>query len=105
VIDDRKAMSELARILSPDGFGIVMVPLIRGVEDTHEDPSIIEGPARWKAFGQDDHLRQYGRHDFLERLRAAGLRVDAFDQTYFGADVFHRSGISPSSVLYAVSRA
>lgn len=105
VIDDRKAMSELARILSPDGFGIVMVPLIRGVENTHEDPSIIEGPARWKAFGQDDHLRQYGRHDFLERLRAAGLRVDTLDEGYFGADVFHRAGISPSSVLYAVSRA
>lgn len=105
VIDDRKAMGELARILSPDGFGIVMVPLIRGVEETHEDPLIVDGQARWKAFGQDDHLRQYGRGDFVKRLQSAGLRVDCLDGAYFGADNFHRAGISAGSVLYAVSRA
>lgn len=104
VPDDRKAMRELARILSPQGFGIVMVPLITGVEDTHEDPAIVAGAARWKAYGQDDHLRQYGRRDFVERLQQAGLQVKSLGKDYFGDEPLHRAGISDGSVLYVVQR-
>ena len=36
VDDDRKAMREISRVLRPDGFTIVMVPLVHGVEETCE---------------------------------------------------------------------
>ena len=35
--DDRKAMRELHRVLKPDGFAIVLVPLVVGLDETHED--------------------------------------------------------------------
>ena len=33
--DDRKAMRELRRILQPGGFGLMLVPLVIGVDETH----------------------------------------------------------------------
>ena len=62
--DDRKAMRELNRILTPDGFGIVLVPLLPHVDETFEDPSIVTMRERWKYFGDGDHVRQYGKRDF-----------------------------------------
>jgi SAM-dependent methyltransferase len=104
VPDDRKAMRELCRILKPDGFGIVMVPLVHGVEETQEDPAINTIALRWKYYGLGDHLRQYGKRDFLARLAQAGLRVDKLGIDYFGQETFHRAGIADDSVLYVVRR-
>jgi SAM-dependent methyltransferase len=74
--DDRKAMREICRVLKPDGFAIILVPLVTGVEETHEDPGINTQALRWKYFGMGDHVRQYGKRDFIDRLTAAGLKVD-----------------------------
>ena len=100
--DDRKAMRELHRILKPDGFGIVMVPLVHGVDETHEDPAIDTIALRWKYFGLGDHVRQYGKRDFLARLASAGFAVDPLGIDHFGRQVFRRAGIAEDSVLYVV---
>ena len=76
VTDDRRAMSELARILKPDGWAIVMVPLDAGRAATYEDPAVLDPADRKREFWQEDHVRLYGR-DFPERLRAAGFEVHA----------------------------
>lgn len=102
VPDDRKAMRELHRILKPGGFGIIMVPLVHGVEETHEDPAIDTQALRWKYYGLADHVRQYGKRDFLDRLGAAGFRVDQLGIDHFGKESFHRFGIADDSVLYVV---
>lgn len=104
VPDDRKAMNELYRILRPGGFGIVMVPIIHGLDQTHEDSAIDTPELRWKHYGQDDHVRQYGKRDFLARLGAAGFRVDQFGIAYFGDESFRRAGIANDSVLYVVRK-
>jgi SAM-dependent methyltransferase len=104
VPDDRKAMGELFRVLRPGGLAIVMVPLIRGVDETHEDPSINTPELRWKYYGQDDHLRQYGKIDFVKRLAAAGFQVDQIGIEHFGADTFRRVGILPNSILYVARK-
>jgi SAM-dependent methyltransferase len=98
--EDRKAMSEIRRVLRADGFALILVPLVVGVDETHEDPSIQSEADRWKYFGMGDHVRQYGKRDFLARLKSAGLRVEQLGIEHFGAEVFRRAGIAENSVLY-----
>ena len=76
VPDDRRAMRELRRVLRPGGWAVVTVPLLR--ERTDEDPDVTAPEERRRRFGQDDHVRIYGR-DFLERLREAGLTASVVD--------------------------
>jgi SAM-dependent methyltransferase len=104
VSDDRKAMAEIFRVLRPNGFALLLVPLVHGVEDTIEDPAIVTSQQRWRHYGSDDHVRQYGKRDFIDRLAAAGFRVDQVDMAHFGAEAFCRAGIAPDSVLYVVSK-
>ncbi len=72
VTEDRRAMSELHRVLKPGGWAILQVP-IRG-DVTQEDRSVTDPRERERLYGQYDHVRQYGR-DYADRLRAAGFRV------------------------------
>ena len=71
--DDRRALAELHRVLRPGGWAILQVP-IQG-EHTDEDPSVTDPEERQRRFGQDDHVRMYGR-DFEDRVRAAGFDLD-----------------------------
>ena len=41
---------------------------------TYEDSAITEPEDRLEAFGQEDHVRIYGR-DYVDRLLAAGFEV------------------------------
>ena len=102
--DDRKAMRELHRILAPGGFGIVLVPLFPGIDETHEDPKLDTLELRWKYFGGGDHMRQYGKRDFVDRLAAAGFMVDQLGVDYFGKEVFRTNGIAENSVLYVLRK-
>ena len=73
VDDDIKAMSEIHRVLRPGGFAVMQVPFFSPVpEKTFEDFSITDPRAREKAFGQDDHVRKYGK-DYSQRISLAGL--------------------------------
>jgi SAM-dependent methyltransferase len=74
VPDDRAAMSELYRVLSPGGLALVLTPY-RPDRPTYEDPSIIKPLDRMVAFGQQDHVRIYG-NGLADRLRGAGFEVD-----------------------------
>lgn len=76
VPDDAKAMKELRRVLKDSGVAYVMVPQDFERDKTYEDASITDPSARERAFGQDDHVRVYGR-DFPDRLRQAGFSVES----------------------------
>jgi SAM-dependent methyltransferase len=65
VEDDRKAISELYRVLKKNGQAVILVPIM--VEKTFEDPTITDPAERERAFGQSDHVRKYGP-DFKNRL-------------------------------------
>lgn len=71
--EDRKAMRELRRVLKPDGWAVLLVPIAGDI--TYEDPSITDPAERLKAFGLENHVRQYGR-DYVERLRECGFTVE-----------------------------
>lgn len=72
--DDRLAMRELHRVLRPGGWAILQVPLDPERALTYEDASITDPAERLAHFGQEDHVRIYGR-DYPDRLREAGFTV------------------------------
>ena len=80
--DERKAMSELSRVLEPDGKAILQVPISKYNKETFEDFSIISPEEREKYFGQKDHVRIYGK-DYKNRLESVGFKVDLFDIKMF----------------------
>lgn len=110
VRDDRLAMKELFRILTPAGKAILMVPLITGLQQTDEDPDELDPLQRTIRFGQDDHVRMYSKSDFVERLQEQGFIVDELNQKKFqnltphGDFVFNKHGISANSILYIASK-
>ncbi len=80
VTDDRKALSEFFRVLVPGGWATLQVPIKR--ETTFEDPNVTTPEERLEVFGQDDHVRIYGK-DYLDRLRDAGFKVESISATEF----------------------
>jgi SAM-dependent methyltransferase len=100
VPDDRKALSELFRVLKPGGFGILMVPINLKIEQIDEDPDVIDVGERWRRFGQDDHVRLYSKQGFVERVEKAGFTIQQYGVTHWNEEIFFRYGISLKSVLY-----
>lgn len=74
IVDDRKAMKELFRVLTPGGWVILQVPFSQVLQKTLEDSSLKTKAERTKAYGQWDHVRIYG-DDFVERLQSVGFEV------------------------------
>lgn len=100
VDDDRKAMSELLRVMKPGGFGIFQVPLDNSIETTLEDKAINTPELREKHYKQRDHLRLYGR-DYGKRLREVGFDVTEDDYVKtFSADLIQRYALPKDEILY-----
>lgn len=74
VTDDRKAMQELCRVLKRGGVALLQVPFSEN--ETLEDFSVTTSKERKKLFGQEDHVRYYGRRDFVSRLEQSGFKVE-----------------------------
>lgn len=64
VIDDAKALTELNRVLRPGGFAVLQTPYSEVLLQKFEDKGIEDHRARLQAYGQEDHLRLYGRDIF-----------------------------------------
>ena len=78
VEDDRLALREMYRVMRPGGWGILLSPVNYDRAVTYEDPSITDEAGRLRAFGQKDHVRDYGR-DYPDRLAEAGFTVESID--------------------------
>jgi SAM-dependent methyltransferase len=74
VTEDRKAISEMHRVLRKNGTAIISVP------QKHDCPTLEKAEyntpdLRFKYYGQADHVRYYG-YDFIDRLREVDWTVD-----------------------------
>jgi SAM-dependent methyltransferase len=79
IVDDRKAMAELHRILRPGGKVILQVPLWPDRTEIYEDASITDPKQRKKHFGQDNHVRKYSAAGLEQRLEESGFEVEIID--------------------------
>lgn len=102
IVDDRKAMSELYRVMKHGGWGIFQVPMKNSLEKTYEDFSITDSKERQKHFGQYDHVRWYGM-DYFDRLRSAGFQAepDFYSQKFSEKDI-RRYGLMKNEILPVV---
>lgn len=73
VIDDVKAMSELYRVLKPNGTVLIQTPFKEG--EIYEDYSITSEAERLLHFGQEDHVRIYSVEGLKTRLESVGFDV------------------------------
>lgn len=89
--DDAAAMREMRRVLQPGGYAVVQVPIRDG--GTDEDPSITDPEERLRRFDQIDHVRLYGL-DIVERLQAAGFRVETLDDSRLKPEVVARERLA-----------
>ena len=70
IADDLQALREIFRVLAPEGFALLQVPIDR--ERTLEVDGITTSEQRLQLFGQADHVRSYG-HDFKDRVESIGF--------------------------------
>lgn len=65
-----QALEELIRILKPGGHIIVQTPFSSLLEHTWSDPGITTDSSRLQAYGQEDHVRLFGKDIFqiIERV-------------------------------------
>lgn len=73
VTDDAKALSEIHRVLKIGGHAILQTPYSPRLKRTWQDEGIDTDDARLVAFGQEDHVRVYGR-DIFGRFISAGFQ-------------------------------
>src|SRR5262249_15205921 len=78
VNNDVGAMTEIRRVLKPDGWAVVQVPYTELSSSTIENDEVARSLdpvscAQW--FGQFDHVRLYAFRDYVRRLQSAGLDV------------------------------
>jgi SAM-dependent methyltransferase len=99
IVDDKPAFSEIGRLLKPDGFGLIFVPL--GDGPTQEGAPESE----WlRLYGQRDHVRIYGM-DIVDRMTHVGLTVETIDtDEYFTAADQTRHGLRGDDRLLFVVR-
>ncbi len=102
--DDTRALSELYRILKPNGWGIFQVPQDLNREHTFEDNSITDKKERARVFGQYDHVRVYGL-DYFDKLRSAGFSVDEVNYTSeFSEEEIQRYRLAKGEILPVVRK-
>jgi len=73
VIDDVKAMSELFRVLKPNGTILIQTPFKDG--EVYEDYAINSESERLIHFGQEDHVRIYSVNGLKKRLESVGFSI------------------------------
>ena len=101
VQDDIKAMSEIKRVLKPGGWAILQVPFFSPVPDnTLDDNSITDPREREKVFGQDDHVRKFGK-DYPQRIEKSGLKVILDD---FAKSQPDKYGLQKGEIIYRAEK-
>ena len=102
VSDENRALAELRRVLKPGGYGVLQTPFSRFLTHTFQDPSINTEPLRWSYYGQEDHVRLFGR-DLFDKIKDAGFVLDLkLHADFFSAEETSRYGLCEKEDLILV---
>lgn len=111
VPDDKKALSELYRVLKPKGTVLILVPM-NGISydlpydelKTLENEEYNTPELRKKYYGQEDHLRLYGA-DFKEKILDSGFELlsDDFIKS-LGRDAIERYALVRNEKIYECTK-
>ena len=74
--DMARAMSEVKRVLKPEGKLILSFPICTDM-DTLELPKVRTTDERLQYYGQEDHVRLFGR-DYQQIIKGFGFEVEAY---------------------------
>ncbi|HEX8546689.1 MAG TPA: class I SAM-dependent methyltransferase [Cytophagaceae bacterium] len=100
VRDDIRATSELHRVLKPGGWAIIQSPLDLTRDVTFEDNTITSPSEREKIFGQNDHVRVYGK-DYGRRLEKGGFQVIEDDYVKkLDKSIVERYALPSAEIIY-----
>jgi len=104
IIDDKKAMQNLFKLLKPNGEAIVSVPILPNNAPTYENYKIISPKERKIHFGQWDHVRYYGT-DINKKLESVGFQVKSINSLiYFNEDEREKYGVPNESHLFHLTK-
>jgi SAM-dependent methyltransferase len=99
VPDDKKAMSEIYRVLKTGGKAVLQVPISANNEETFEDFSVIDPKQRELVFGQYDHIRIYGQ-DYPKKLETIGFSVERLNIS----SLYPKRGLNPKEDLFVARK-
>lgn len=91
VEEDGEAIAELYRVTRPDGWVFVNVPMSDD-RVTLEDADVTTPSRRREMFGEETHVRLYGR-DLVHRLEAPGFHVEPVVDRPYDDDEIERFGL------------
>jgi SAM-dependent methyltransferase len=99
VEDDRKAISEMYRVLKPKGWVIIQTTVKKNM-NTFENKAAKTPKERSRAYGKADLCRIYGS-DFTARIEKAGFNVTAvaYNDNFSPEDVV-RFGLKPGPIYF-----
>lgn len=101
IVEDRKAASEIYRLLKPKGNLLMSVPIYpAGNLITYEDPSIKYEDYE-KIHGHDDHCRSCGM-DYYERFKTVGFSTKTLKE-YTASDI-NKYGLSKNHVVWCFQK-
>ena len=99
-VNDRKALSEIRRILRPGGPAILTTPVIFSWQKSYENPRFQTEEDRFRHFGQQDHIRYFDR-DIEEHIQEAGLKLDIVTA---GGEMSARHALIRGDAIFLASR-
>ena len=104
VLEDRLALSELFRVLKPGGWAVLQTPFSTLLANSFCDPAIDSDDLRKFFYGQEDHVRVYGR-DLFSKIGEAGftLHLKKHDDILSEQDYFYY-GVNPKEDLILATR-
>lgn len=99
--DEQLALSELRRVLKPEGVAFLNVPIDNALTETLENPAYDTDALRLKYYGQCDHVRKYGL-DYEKHLEEAGFHVTSIIiKNYFSPKAICKYGLNPDERIYS----
>jgi len=105
VVDDRKAIREVSRVLRPGGLAILNIPFSCNNEFTWDDPGINSDYLKTQLCGQSDHVRLYGK-DYFVRFAKCGLIPRIIESSsLFDQDEAIKFGFNPAEPLMLYQKA